>query len=68
MRLRNAPALLIIFLVALPLCMGIVIASGSPRSESVLMGLSGAALIALLASSPWRWFASRATSGIQDEP
>ena len=47
----DAPAGLVVFLVALPLCLGIALASGAPLFSGVISGIIGGVLVALLSSS-----------------
>ncbi len=46
------PASVITFLVALPLCMGIAIASGTPPATGLITGIVGGLVVALIAGSP----------------
>ena len=46
------PASIIVFLVALPLCMGIAIASGAPASTGLLTGIVGGIFVGVIAGSP----------------
>jgi MFS superfamily sulfate permease-like transporter len=47
----DAPASLVVFLVALPLCLGIALASGAPLFSGVIAGLVGGLLVAMLSGS-----------------
>jgi MFS superfamily sulfate permease-like transporter len=49
---RDLPASLVVFLVALPLCMGIAIASGLPPGKGLLTGIVGGLVVGFLAGSP----------------
>lgn len=49
---RDALASVVVFLVALPLCMGIAIASGMPPAKGLITGIIGGLLVGFLAGSP----------------
>ena len=49
---RNLLASVVVFLVALPLCMGIAIASGVPPALGLVTGIVGGLVVGLLAGSP----------------
>jgi MFS superfamily sulfate permease-like transporter len=49
---RDFIASLVVFLVALPLCMGIAVASGMPPEAGLLTGIIGGIVVGLLAGSP----------------
>lgn len=49
---RDLPASLVVFLVALPLCMGIAVASGLPPEKGILTGIIGGVVVGFLAGSP----------------
>lgn len=49
---RDLLASVVVFLVALPLCMGIAIASGMPPAKGMLTGIVGGLVVGLLAGSP----------------
>lgn len=49
---RDFIASLVVFLVALPLCMGIAMASGMPPAAGLVTGIVGGILVGLLAGSP----------------
>ncbi len=48
----DIPAGLVVFLVALPLCLGIALASGAPLFSGLIAGIVGGTVVALLSSSP----------------
>ena len=48
---QDAPAGLVVFLVALPLCLGISLASGAPLLAGVIAGIVGGVLVSLLSGS-----------------
>lgn len=47
----DAPAGLVVFLVALPLCLGIALASGAPLSGGIIAGVIGGIVVGLLSGS-----------------
>lgn len=49
---RELTASLVVFLVALPLCMGIAIASGVPPARGLITGIVGGLVVGLLAGAP----------------
>jgi MFS superfamily sulfate permease-like transporter len=49
---HDLPASLVVFLVAMPLCMGIAIASGAPVSAGLITGIVGGMIVGLLAGAP----------------
>jgi MFS superfamily sulfate permease-like transporter len=50
--LRDFTASIVVFLVAMPLCMGIAIASGMPPEKGLVTGIIGGLVVGLLAGSP----------------
>lgn len=48
----DAPASLVVFLVALPLCLGVALASGVPLFSGLIAGAVGGIVIGLLSKSP----------------
>lgn len=48
----DIPASVVVFLVALPLCMGIAIASGVPPALGLITGIIGGLVVGLIAGSP----------------
>lgn len=48
----DAPAGMVTFLVALPLCLGIALASGAPLFSGVLAGIVGGIVVGLISGSP----------------
>lgn len=49
---RDLPASIVVFMVAMPLCMGIAVASGVPAEMGLLSGIVGGVVIGLLGGSP----------------
>ncbi|MDX1948505.1 MAG: SulP family inorganic anion transporter [Pirellulaceae bacterium] len=49
---RDLLASLVVFLVALPLCMGIALASGAPVAAGLVTGIVGGLIVGFLAGSP----------------
>ncbi|GGD64807.1 SulP family inorganic anion transporter [Croceicoccus mobilis] len=49
---RDFTASIVVFLVAMPLCMGIAIASGVPAEKGLLTGIIGGIVVGLFAGSP----------------
>jgi MFS superfamily sulfate permease-like transporter len=49
---QDIPASLVVFLVALPLCMAIAVASGMPASAGLLTGIIGGAIVGWFSGSP----------------
>ena len=49
---RDLLASIVVFLVALPLCMGISIASGMPPTTGIITGIIGGIVVGFLAGSP----------------
>jgi len=49
---RDLLASIVVFLVALPLCMGIAIASGMPPASGLITGIVGGLLVGMIAGSP----------------
>ena len=49
---RDLMASVVVFLVALPLCMGIAIASGVPPAMGLLTGIVGGIIVGTIAGSP----------------
>lgn len=48
---QDVPAAIVVVLVALPLCLGVALASGAPLSSGLLAGVIGGVLVGLLSSS-----------------
>lgn len=49
---RDLPASIVVFLVALPLCMGIAMASGVPPAKGLITGIIGGLVVGFLAGAP----------------
>ena len=49
---HDAIASVVVFLVALPLCMGIAVASGAPPATGIITGIIGGLIVGALAGSP----------------
>jgi MFS superfamily sulfate permease-like transporter len=49
---RDLTASIVVFLVAMPLCMGIAVASGMPPEKGLVTGIIGGIVVGLLAGSP----------------
>ena len=49
---QDAPSALVVFLVALPLCLGIALASGAPLFSGLIAGIIGGLIVAPLSGSP----------------
>jgi MFS superfamily sulfate permease-like transporter len=49
---RDLSASLVVFLVALPLCMGIAVASGVPPQMGLLAGIVGVVVVGLIGGAP----------------
>lgn len=52
MTLRDLTASVVVFLVAMPLCLGIAIASGVPPEKGLITGIIGGIVVGMLAGSP----------------
>jgi MFS superfamily sulfate permease-like transporter len=50
--IRDFAASIVVFLVAMPLCMGIAIASGVPPEKGLLTGIIGGLVVGMMAGSP----------------
>ncbi len=49
---NDLPASIVVFLVAMPLCLGIALASGAPLFSGVIAGIVGGIVVSLLSGSP----------------
>jgi MFS superfamily sulfate permease-like transporter len=49
---HDGPAGLVVYLVALPLCLGVALASGAPLFAGILAGIVGGCLISVLSAAP----------------
>ena len=47
----DLPASLVVFLVALPLCLGLALASGAPLFSGIIAGIVGGIVVALISRS-----------------
>ncbi|SFS20607.1 Sulfate permease, MFS superfamily [Granulicella pectinivorans] len=50
--IKDLSASLVVFLIALPLCMGIALASGAPPAAGILTGIIGGIVVGFLAGAP----------------
>ena len=48
----DLPASIVVFLVAMPLCLGIALASGAPLFSGIIAGIVGGIVVAVLSGSP----------------
>ncbi|MEL6851734.1 MAG: SulP family inorganic anion transporter, partial [Bacteroidota bacterium] len=48
----DLPAAVVVFLVAVPLCLGIALASGAPLFSGIIAGIVGGIVVALISGSP----------------
>ena len=48
---RDLPAGLVVFLVAIPLCLGIALASGAPALSGIIAGIAGGLIVTLFSNS-----------------
>lgn len=48
----DLPSAVVVFLVALPLCLGIALASGAPLFSGLIAGIVGGLIVAPLSGSP----------------
>ena len=48
---RDFPAGLVVFLIAVPLCLGIALASGAPLFSGLISGIIGGIVVGLLSNS-----------------
>jgi len=71
---QDAPASLVVFLVALPLCLGIALASGAPPLSGLIAGIVGGFIVGLISGSqlgvsgPAAGLAVIVFNGIQEMP
>jgi MFS superfamily sulfate permease-like transporter len=49
---QDAPASIVVFLVAMPLCLGIALASGAPLISGIIAGVVGGLVVGLFSGSP----------------
>ncbi len=49
---QDLPASIVVFLVALPLCLGVALASGAPLLSGVISGIIGGVVVGFLSQSP----------------
>jgi MFS superfamily sulfate permease-like transporter len=71
---QDAPASLVVFLVALPLCLGIALASGAPPLSGLIAGIIGGLIVGMISGSqlgvsgPAAGLAVIVFNGIQEMP
>lgn len=49
---KDIPASIVVFLVALPLCLGVALASGAPLMSGIISGIIGGIVVGLISKSP----------------
>lgn len=49
---KDIPASIVVFLVALPLCLGVALASGAPLMSGIISGIIGGVVVGILSKSP----------------
>ena len=49
---NDIPASIVVFLVAVPLCLGIALASGAPLFSGIISGIVGGIIVGFLSGSP----------------
>ena len=49
---HDLPASIVVFLVAVPLCLGIALASGAPLFSGIIAGIVGGIVVSLVSGSP----------------
>lgn len=52
--MKDVLASMVVFLVALPLCMGIAIASGAPPASGLITGIVGGLLVGIISGAPFQ--------------
>ena len=50
---HDIPASVVVFFVAVPLCLGIALGSGAPLFSGIIAGIIGGIVVGIASGSPW---------------